>query len=65
MSTADLYGEEAERTIPPAVRGVVEMLRAKGHTVNVRRSARNGSWYYRVDGEKEVRGGRLCRQWES
>lgn len=64
MPLHDLHGEEAERSIPPAVRGVVEMLRTKGHTVDVRRSARNGNWYYRVDGGKEVRGGRLCRQWE-
>lgn len=63
MSAADLYGEDAERTVPPAVQGALFVLRNKGHVVHVRRSARNGSWYYSVDGAKELRGGPLLKRY--
>jgi hypothetical protein len=39
----------AEERMPPHPRGVVESLRAKGHTVTVREN-RNGSLRYSVDG---------------
>lgn len=62
MSAADLHGAEAERTVPPAMQGALVVLRGRGHTVTVRRSGRNGSWYYTVDGGRELRGGALCRK---
>ena len=63
--SADLHGEEAERTVPPAVKGVLIAIRESGHPVAVRRSARTGSWYYRVNDRAEVRGGKLCRQYDA
>lgn len=57
----DLHGEAAEVSCPPYMKGVVQILREKGHAVAVRRSARNGSWYYSVDGDRERLGGPLCR----
>ena len=57
----DLHGEAAEARCPPYMKGVVQILREKGHAVAVRRSARNGSWYYGVDGDRERLGGPLCR----
>jgi len=63
MSATDLHGEEAERTVPPATQGTLYVLRQRGHIVTVRRSARNGSWYYSVDGNKELRGGPLAERY--
>jgi hypothetical protein len=62
MIAADLHGEAAERTVPPYMKGVVQDLRERGHTVAVRRSDRNGSWYYRIDGDKERRANQVCHR---
>jgi hypothetical protein len=42
----------AERRMPPHPRGVVEMLRARGHAVTVRES-RSGSLRYTLNQERE------------
>jgi hypothetical protein len=40
-------------SVPPYPRGIVELLRAKGHTVALRQN-RHGSIRYRVDGGREL-----------
>lgn len=43
----------AERRMPPHPRGVVEILRERGHMVKVREN-RYGSLRYTVDGSREM-----------
>lgn len=44
--------KDGEAKMPPHPRGVVEMLRAAGHTVVVREKARNTGLAYRLDSER-------------
>jgi len=44
--------DPVERRMPPHPRGVVEMLRARGHVVTIRENL-HGSLRYTLDGERE------------
>ena len=61
--SADLHGDEAEQTLPPGMISTVAILRAKGHCVSVRRSAKSGSWYYTVDQGREMRAIQVIRKY--
>lgn len=53
----------AGRVVPPYPAGIVELLRARGHTVALRVD-RNGSFRYRVDRRPEWKAIQMSRFYE-